>query len=99
MVVPGFAGGTANTEFDVLTGMQTMALSASTTSAMRVVNRNLDSLFRVFGNDGYETAFCHPGDNWFYNRENVYSFPSPVRSPVSHSSAPARLKPSGRSTR
>ena len=72
VVVPGFAGGTANTEFDVLTGMQTMALSASTTSAMRVVNRNLDSLFRVFGNDGYETAFCHPGDNWFYNRENVY---------------------------
>ena len=72
VVVPGFAGGTANTEFDVLTGMQTTALSASTTSAMRVVNRNLDSLFRVFGNDGYKTAFCHPGDNWFYNRENVY---------------------------
>lgn len=72
VVVPGFAGGTANTEFDVLTGMQTNALSASTTSAMRVVNRDLDSLFRVFGNDGYETSFYHPGDNWFYNRENVY---------------------------
>ncbi|MCI9554924.1 MAG: LTA synthase family protein [Oscillibacter sp.] len=72
VVVPGFAGGTANTEFDVLTGMQTNALSASTTSAMRVVNRNLDSLFRVFGNDGYATSFYHPGDNWFYNRENVY---------------------------
>ncbi len=72
VVVPGFAGGTANTEFDVLTGMQTTALSASTTSAMRVVNRNLDSLFRVFGNDGYETSFYHPGDCWFYNRENVY---------------------------
>ena len=72
VVVPGFAGGTANTEFDVLTGMQTTALSASATSAMRVVNRNLDSLFRVFGNDGYETSFYHPGDSWFYNRENVY---------------------------
>lgn len=72
VIVPGFAGGTANTEFDVLTGMQTNALSASATSAMRVVNRNLDSLFRVFGNDGYETSFYHPGDNWFYNRENVY---------------------------
>ncbi|MCI8330072.1 MAG: LTA synthase family protein [Oscillibacter sp.] len=72
VVVPGFAGGTANTEFDVLTGMQTNALSASTTSAMRVVNRNLDSLFRVFGDGGYETSFYHPGDNWFYNRENVY---------------------------
>ncbi|WP_325200563.1 LTA synthase family protein [Oscillibacter sp.] len=72
VAVPGFAGGTANTEFDVLTGMQTTALSASATSAMRVVNRDLDSLFRVFGNDGYETSFYHPGDNWFYNRENVY---------------------------
>lgn len=72
VVVPGFAGGTANTEFDVLTGMQTNALSASTTSAMRVVNRNLDSLFRVFGADGFRTSFYHPGDAWFYNRENVY---------------------------
>ena len=72
IVVPGFAGGTANTEFDVLTGMQTNALSDTTTSAMRVVNRNLDSLFRVFGVDGYRTSFYHPGDAWFYNRENVY---------------------------
>ena len=72
IVVPGFAGGTANTEFDVLTGMQTNALSASATSAFRVVNRDLDSLFRVFAGEGYETSFFHPGDNWFYNRENVY---------------------------
>ena len=72
VLVPGFAGGTANTEFDVLTGMQTNALSAATTSSFRVVNRNLDSLFRVFGGDGYATSFFHPGDDWFYNRENVY---------------------------
>jgi len=72
IAVPGFAGGTANTEFDVLTGMQTNALSATTTSAMRAVNRNLDSLFRVFAADGCHTSFFHPGDDWFYNRENVY---------------------------
>lgn len=72
IVVPGFCGGTANTEFDVLTGIQSNAISATTTSAMRVVNRNLDSLFRVFGGDGYRTSFFHPGDDWFYNRENVY---------------------------
>ena len=71
IVVPGFAAGTANTEFDVLTGIQTNALSATTTSAMRVVNRNLDSLFRVYGEAGYQTSYFHPGDNWFYNRENV----------------------------
>ncbi len=74
VVVPGFAGGTANTEFDVLTGMQTNALSATTTSAFRAVNRKLDSLYRVFGADGYHTSFLHPGDAWFYNRENVYDF-------------------------
>lgn len=74
VVVPGFAGGTANTEFDVLTGMQTTALSATTTSAFRAVNRNLDSLYRVLGADGYRTSFLHPGDAWFYNRENVYGW-------------------------
>ena len=74
VVVPGFAGGTANTEFDVLTGMQTNALSASTTSSFRVVNRNLDSVLRVFASDGYHTSFFHPGDDWFYNRENVYDW-------------------------
>ena len=52
-MVPGFAGGTANTEYDVLTGMQTNAISVTATSALRAVNRNLDSLFRVYGADGY----------------------------------------------
>lgn len=71
LVVPGFAGGTANTEFDVLTGIQTNTISATTTSSMRVVHRNLDSLFRAFGEDGYATSYAHCGNDWFYNRENV----------------------------
>ena len=74
IVVPNFAAGTANTEFDVMTGIQTNALSATTTSAMRVVNRDLDSLFRVYGESGYHTSYFHPGDNWFYNRENVLAW-------------------------
>ena len=72
IVVSGFAGGTANTEFDVLTGMQASAISADNPSSFRVVNRDLDSLFRLFGGDGARTSFFHPGDDWFYNRENVY---------------------------
>ena len=72
VVVPGFAGGTAATEFDVLTGIQGATLSPGTISPFRAVNRNLDSLFRVFDNDGYQTSFLHPGYAWFYNRENVY---------------------------
>lgn len=74
IVVPGFAGGTANTEFDVTTGMQTNALSSTSNSAFRCFTRNLDSVFRVFGGDGYHTSFMHPGDAWFYNRENVYGY-------------------------
>lgn len=74
VVVPGFAGGTANTEFDVLSGMQTNALSSASNSAFRSFNRNIDSLFRVYGGDGYHTSFFHPGDAWFYNRENAYRY-------------------------
>ena len=64
VVVPGFAGGTANTEFDVLTGMQTNALNpaATSASAFRCVNRDLDSVFRLFTDEGYHTTFLHPGD-------------------------------------
>ena len=71
IVTPTFAGGTANTEFDVLTGMRTQGLGPGTTSAMRAVNSDLDSLFRIFEDADYLTSYIHPGDDWFYNRENV----------------------------
>ena len=76
IIVPYFAGGTADTEFDVATGMQTNLLNPNSPSltAFRTVNRDLDSIFRVFGDDGYTSCFMHPGDSWFYNRENVYSW-------------------------
>lgn len=73
IVVPNFAGGTANTEFDVMTGMQTNVVSSSG-SSFRIFNRNLDSVLRVYGNSGYHTLFLHPGHPWFYNRENVYPY-------------------------
>lgn len=74
LVVSGFGAGTANTEFDVLTGMQTDMLSENTTSAFRVVHRNIDSLARLYSGAGYTTFMMHPGQNWFYNRCSVYPF-------------------------
>ena len=73
IVVPYFAGGTADTEFDVASGMQTNLLNpaAPSLTAFRTVNRDLDSIFRVFGADGYTSCFMHPGQSWFNNRENV----------------------------
>lgn len=72
IVVANIGGGTANTEFDVLTGMQTDALSPTTTLAFGAVGRNIDSLYRVFRQEGYDTSFIHPSVGWFYNRENTY---------------------------
>ncbi|MDO4280659.1 MAG: LTA synthase family protein [Peptococcaceae bacterium] len=69
IVVPQFAGGTANTEFDVLTGMQTINTASS---AFRALHHNTGSLYRVFDDEDYETSMFHPGEAWFYNRENVY---------------------------
>ncbi len=74
VVVPNFGAGTANMEFDVLTGMQTNMISSSGASAFRVLNHNVDSVFRVFLEDGYQTEFIHPGQAWFYNRQNVYKY-------------------------
>ena len=31
----------------------------------------MNSILRVFREDGYATSYVHPGDDWFYNRENV----------------------------
>ncbi|EPR12845.1 LTA synthase family protein [Ruminiclostridium papyrosolvens] len=74
LVVPNFGGGTANTEFDVMTGMQTLNLNTVPTSSFRLIHRNIKSIAGVFGSDSYEKYFMHPGDSWFYNRANVYRF-------------------------
>ena len=74
IIVPYFAGGTADTEFDVATGMQTNLLNPNSPSltAFRTVNRDLDSIFRVFGAEGYTSCFMHPGDSWFYNLSLIH---------------------------
>lgn len=74
MIVSNVGAGTANTEFDVLTGMMTNRIGEGTTSAFRVVHRNTDSIPRMLAEAGYRTFFTHPGYSWFYNRESVYSY-------------------------
>lgn len=72
LIVPNYGGGTANTEFDVLTGMQTAMLSDASVSAFRVMHKATGSVFRVAEENGWQTAFIHPGKAWFYNRQNTY---------------------------
>ncbi|MCQ2552409.1 MAG: LTA synthase family protein, partial [Clostridia bacterium] len=72
IIVPGFAGGTANTEFNVLTGMQTEMLSDSNATAFRMFSTKQESVLSVLKEEGYKTDFIHPGLDWYYNRKNVY---------------------------
>lgn len=74
MIVSNIGAGTANTEFDVLTGMMTNRIGDGISSAFRVIHRNIDSIPRMLGDAGYRTFFTHPGQKWFYNRQSVYSY-------------------------
>ncbi|MDO4799600.1 MAG: LTA synthase family protein [Bacillota bacterium] len=70
IVVPNYGAGTANTEFDVLTGMQTNLIG--NTSSFRLVRKKTANLTSLFRRLGYHTMFLHPGQSWFYNRNSVY---------------------------
>ena len=72
IAVSNIAAGTANTEFDILTGMPTNMISDATTSSFRVVNKKTATVASVLKDNGYSTSFIHPGDSWFYNRSSVY---------------------------
>ena len=57
IVVPNFGAGTANTEFDVLTGMQTNLISATSNSAMRSFHHSVPSMATLLGDQGFEPLF------------------------------------------
>lgn len=72
-VVPSRGGGTADTEFDVLTGGITRYLRGAPYS-FRMVSGALDGLPSLLSGLGYQTFALHPGYRWFYNRQNVYRY-------------------------
>lgn len=73
IVVPGFGGGTSNTEYDVLTACSTRYLHNSLPS-YNFIHQPFDALPRRLAQMGYETQAIHPGYQWFYNRQNVYPY-------------------------
>ena len=74
IVVSNIAAGTANTEFDILTGMPTTMVGEGTTSSFRVVHKSIPTVASALKEVGYETRFMHPGYSWFYNRSSVYRY-------------------------
>ncbi len=73
IVVPGLGGGTADTEFDVLTAINTRNFRGAP-FAYRIVNKPLESIASILNSLGFGNTAIHPGHAWFYNRQNVYKF-------------------------
>jgi len=67
-----YGGGTANTEFEALTGFSTQFLPDGAIPYAQYVNKPIEALPTIFKKQGYATSAIHPYDNWFYNRNNVY---------------------------
>ena len=73
IVVPNFGAGTANTEFDVITGMQTNLINTTSNSAMRSFFKDIPTMATALKSAGYDSVYMHPGLSWFYNRDSALS--------------------------
>ncbi len=71
---PVFGGGTANTEFEVLTGHSMRFLPEGSVPYQQYLRRNHPSLATLFAAQGYETVAVHTFHRWFWERDEVYRF-------------------------
>jgi phosphoglycerol transferase MdoB-like AlkP superfamily enzyme len=71
IVVSVLGGGTAQTEFDILTGLNSRQF-AGVPFAFRMITDEFESMASILNSLGYRSEFMHPGFGWFYNRQNVY---------------------------
>jgi len=72
MLTPVYGGGTANTEFEVLTGLSTSFLPPGIIPYVQYVHKPLEALPAIFKRQGYEATAIHTYHNWFYRRNKVY---------------------------
>ena len=75
IIVPGFAGATASTEFEFLTGMNIFTIDSSMPDIYKThITSKVYSIVNIFNDLDYETVAIHPGFDWFYNRNSVYKY-------------------------
>lgn len=72
LLSPEFAGGTANVELEVLTGLSMKFLPDGVLAYEKHISRPVDSLASIFARDGYPTTAISPWASWFFNSKNVY---------------------------
>ena len=72
LLVSIFGGGTANTEFEYLTGNSMAYLPLGSVAYDRYIEDHCDSMVGYLKNEGYATVAIHPYLGTFWNRNNVY---------------------------
>ena len=70
--VPSFAGGTANSEFEVITGMSTIFYPSDATVFSNYLVKPTVSVGSILKNNGYSATMLHPFHSTFYRRDNAY---------------------------
>lgn len=73
MLSPVFGGGTANTEFEALTGFSTQFLPSGSIAYDQYVNQPIEALPTILSRQGYAASAIHTYDDWFYSRNKVYA--------------------------
>lgn len=72
LYAPSFGGGTANTEFEALTGHSMRFLPTGSVPYQQYLRRPHTSLASIYARQGYRTAAIHTFHRWFWERDTVY---------------------------
>lgn len=72
--VPSVGAGTANTEFEILTGMSTAFFGAGEYPFKTILTKTTcESMAYLLASNGYSTHAIHNNDGTFYSRNKVYA--------------------------
>ncbi len=72
LVSPAFGGGTANAEFELLTGMSSSFAPEGSMPYQHYVLKPVDALPSLFRRAGYRTVAIHPFHAFYWSRDVVY---------------------------
>ncbi|WNQ13853.1 LTA synthase family protein [Paenibacillus aurantius] len=72
LLSPQFGGGTANVEFEVLTGNSMRFLPQGSIAYNQYIDKPIDTLASILTRQGYTATAVSPFHNWYFNSRKVY---------------------------
>ncbi|OCT12775.1 hypothetical protein A8709_31685 [Paenibacillus pectinilyticus] len=72
MLSPQYGGGTANVEFEVLTGNSMRFLPQGSVAYNQYISNEVDSLASIYARQGYTSTAISPFYNWYFNSNKIY---------------------------